>query len=61
MKQREEQEAAAFKKFFHSRIKAMSCMKKVKHVALVLLIAAIVAAYFIIKRSMIIEIEESIH
>lgn len=61
MKQREEQEAAAFKKFFHGRIKAMSCMKKVKHVALVLMIAAIVAAYFLIKRSMISDIETAIH
>ena len=42
MKQKEEQEAAAFKRFFHSRIKAMSCMKKIKHVSLVLFIAAIV-------------------
>lgn len=42
MKQREEQEAASFKRFFHSRIKAMSCMKKIKHVSLVLFIAAIV-------------------
>jgi hypothetical protein len=56
MKQKEEQEAAAFKKFFHSRIKAMSCMKKVKHVSLVLFIAAIVMAYFLVKRSMILNI-----
>ena len=60
MKQKEEQEAAAFKRFFHSRIKAMSCMKKIKHVALVLLIAALVCAYFIVKRTMIQDIEESV-
>jgi hypothetical protein len=53
MKQKEEQEAAAFKRFFHSRIKAMSCVKKLKHVALVLLSAAVVCAYFLIKRTMI--------
>jgi hypothetical protein len=58
MKQKEEQEAAAFKRFFHGRIKAMSCMKKIKHVSLVLVIAAIVQAYFLVKRSMILDIEQ---
>ena len=60
MKQKEEQEAAAFKRFFHSRIKAMSCMKKIKHVALVMLIASIVCAYFLVKRTMIYGIEETV-
>ena len=60
MKQKEEQEAAAFKRFFHGRIKAMSCMKKIKHVSLVLIIAAIVQAYFLVKRSMILDIEQQI-
>ena len=58
MRGREEQEAAAFKRFFHGRIKAMSCMKKIKHVSLVLVIAAIVQAYFLVKRSMILDIEQ---
>ena len=60
LKQKEEQEAAAFKRFFHGRIKAMSCMKKIKHVSLVLFIAAIVQAYFLVKRSMILSIEQQI-
>lgn len=35
-------------------------MKKIKHVSLVLFIAAIVQAYFLVKRSMILNIEEEI-
>jgi len=42
MKQKEEQEAAAFQRFFHGRIKAMGRMKKLKHGALVFVIAALV-------------------
>jgi len=38
----------------------MSCMKKIKHVALVLLIAAVVCAYFVVKRTMIQDIEETV-
>jgi hypothetical protein len=42
MKQKEEQEAAAFKRYFQGRIKAMGWMKKLKHGALVFIIAALV-------------------
>ena len=38
----------------------MSCMKKVKHVSLILFIAAIVQAYFLVKRTMILNIEDTI-
>lgn len=48
MKQKEEQEAAAFKRFFHGRIKAMGWMKKFKHGALVIIIAILVQAYFLL-------------
>lgn len=61
MKQKEEQEAATFKKFFHARIKTMSFVKKVKHVALVLVIVALVQAYFIVKRSLILNIDNTVH
>lgn len=61
MKEKEEQEAAAFKKFFHDRIKTMSCVKKVKHVALVLVIVALVQAYFIVKLSLIQSIDTAVH
>lgn len=42
MKQQEELEAAVFKKFFHKKIKAMSCIKKFKYILLILFFAGIV-------------------
>ena len=61
MKQKEEQDAAAFKRFFHGRIRSMSCMKKAKHGALVFLIASLVQAYFILKWSLIGDISTVLH
>lgn len=57
MKQKEEQEAAAFQKFFQSRIKAMGRIKKAKHGALVLVIAALIQGYFLVKRSMVTDLQ----
>lgn len=61
MKQREEHEAALYKKFFQSRIKAMGWLKKIKHGALVFLIAAVVCGYFVVKRVMLNDIESTMN
>jgi len=47
LKQQEEIEATVFKKFFHSKIKKMSCIKKLKYIILILLFAGIVQSYFL--------------
>jgi|LauGreDrversion4_2_1035121.scaffolds.fasta_scaffold18704_10 hypothetical protein len=59
MKQKEEHEAAQYKKFFQSRIKAMGWLKKIKHGALVFLIAAFVQGYFVVKRIMLNDIQNT--
>lgn len=65
MKQKEEQEAAAFKRFFQGRIRRMGWIKKIKHGSLVFLIAAIIQGYFLLKRNMIedirLQVEESLN
>ena len=48
LKQQEDLEAAVFKKFFHSKIKQMSCIKKFKFILLVLFLAGLVQGYFIL-------------
>lgn len=53
MKQQEELEAAVFKKFFHKKIKAMSCIKKFKYILLVLFFSGLVQGFFLLENSLI--------
>mmetsp|Transcript_1375 Transcript_1375/g.879 ORF Transcript_1375/g.879 Transcript_1375/m.879 type:complete len:111 (+) Transcript_1375:787-1119(+) len=59
MKQQEELEAAVFKKFFHSKIKQMSCFKKLKYIAMVMIFASIVTGYFVMSDSLISSMNDS--
>ena len=59
MKQQEELEAAVFKKFFHKKIKAMSCLKKFKYILLVLFFGGLVQGYFLLEMFMINDIDAS--
>ena len=61
MKQQEELEAAVFKKFFHKKIKAMSCLKKFKYILLVLFFGGLIQGYFLLKNSLIDQIASSIN
>lgn len=60
MKQQEELEAAVFKRFFHRKIKQMSCIKKLKSILMVLFFAALVAGYFIMSNAIITTIDNAI-
>jgi len=59
MKQQEELEAAVFKKFFHTKIKQMSCLKKLKYIAMVMIFSSIVTGYFIISNQLITTMNDS--
>mmetsp|Transcript_8959 Transcript_8959/g.8319 ORF Transcript_8959/g.8319 Transcript_8959/m.8319 type:complete len:129 (-) Transcript_8959:393-779(-) len=59
MKQQEELEAAVFKKFFHTKIKQMSCPKKLKYIAMVMIFSSIVTGYFILSNQLITTMNDS--
>ncbi len=60
LRQQEEMEQSVFKKFFHRKIKQMSCIKKLKFILLILLFAGAVQGYFVLAYFLVLKIDSSI-